>query len=152
MSRDAWRDALAAAKALALTASTLNADDSETIATLKHALRSAEDEGAALILLGYLDAGFTISLVNQVVEASLSHRHALRARELLGRLPHGEASRVVPPAVLRQLEETGDYDAYRRLAEVLSHLGLADALRDLSNRALESSDPDVREVGQDFAC
>ncbi len=37
------------------------------------------------------------------------------------------------------------------MAELLSHLGLREALNQLSVQALRSSDPDVREVGEDFA-
>jgi len=107
--------------------------------------------GYNLLMLGLLDTDYSEALVDQLVSASLSHRNALRVRQILGRLPHDQAERIVPPAVWRQLHQTDDYDAYRRMAELLSHLGLYGALGELSAEALKSSDPDIREVGDDFA-
>jgi hypothetical protein len=114
-------------------------------------MRSLEDEPVALLMLGLLETDFSEALVGQLVSASLSHRNALRVRQILGRLPHDQAERIVPPAVWDQLRETDDYDAYRRLAELLAHLGLHAALSQLSAQALMSGDPDIREVGEDFA-
>jgi hypothetical protein len=48
------------------------------------------------------------------------------------------------------VEITLDYDVYRRLAELLSHLGLHEALQELRRRAAASNDPDIREVAEDF--
>lgn len=62
-----------------------------------------EDESAALLLLGLLDLEYSEALVGELVSASLSHRNALRIRLALGRLPHDQAERIVPPAVWRQL-------------------------------------------------
>jgi len=98
-----------------------------------------------------LDTDYSAALIDELVSASLSHRNALRVRQILGRLPHAQAKHVVPPAVWRQLQATADYDAFRRMAELLSHLGLRGALSQLSAQALKSSDPDIREVGADFA-
>lgn len=36
------------------------------------------------------------------------------------------------------------------MAELLYHLGLTEALRQLSQRALASENPDMRAVGSDF--
>jgi hypothetical protein len=129
----------------------LQSDYPGTLESLCRALGSPKWEPAALLMLGLLETDYSEALVDQLVSASLSHRNALRVRQILGRLPHGHAERIVPPAVWRQLEETGDYDAYRRMAELLSHLGLYNALSQLSNQALQSGDPDIREVGEDFA-
>ncbi len=97
-----------------------------------------------MLMLGLLETDYSAALVDRLVSASLSHRNALRVRQVLGRLPHDQAKRIVPPAVWRQLQETGDYDAYRRMAELLSHLGLRGALRQLSAQALKNSDPTSR--------
>lgn len=50
----------------------------------------------------------------------------------------------------RQLAETDDFNAYRRMAELLDYLGLADALQQLAATAAASDDPDTREVGSEY--
>lgn len=71
-------------------------------------------------------------------------------RPPLGTLPYEELARQVPAAVWEQLQKTNDDNAYRRYAELFQHLGLMDSLRELSERALRSTDSAVREVGEDF--
>jgi hypothetical protein len=88
--------------------------------------------------------------LNLLVSTALSHREALRVRQILGRVAHNDLEAAVPPVVWEQLKTTPDYDAYRRLAELLAYLGLDEALQELRHRALGSDDPDVREVGEDF--
>lgn len=149
--QDLWQQALAAVKVLFQVMSALQSDYPGTLESLRRGLRSPEGEAAALLVLGLLEIDYSEALVDQLVSASLSHRNALRARQILGRLHHDQAERIVPSAVWRQLQETDDYDAYRRMAELLSHLGLYDALSQLSAQALRSGDPDIREVGEDFA-
>jgi hypothetical protein len=149
--QEAWQQALGAATALHQAVSGLHSDYPETLELLRRALRSTAEETTAFRVLGLLDTDYSTALVDELVGASLSHRNALRVRQILGRLPHDQAERVVPPAVWRQLQETPDDDAYRRMAELLSHLGLRGALTQLSAQALKSSDPDIREVGEDFA-
>jgi hypothetical protein len=134
----------------------LQSDYPGVLELLRRALRSPEDETAALLMLGLLETDYSEAFVDQLVGASLSHRNALRVRQILGRLPYDQTERIVPPAVWRLLQEEADrgeadYDAYRRMAELLSHLGLRGALSQLSAQALESSDPDIREVGEDYA-
>jgi hypothetical protein len=150
-SRESWQRAIDALRALVPAVGALQADYPGTLESLRHALCALDDEPAALVLLGLLDSEYSEALVDELVSASLSHRNALRIRLILGRLPHDQAERIVPPAVWRLLQETGDYDAYRRMAELLSHLGLREALSRLSAQALASDDPDIREAGEDFA-
>jgi hypothetical protein len=129
----------------------LQSDYPGTLEMLRQALGVPEEQTVALVILGMLDTEYSEKCIDELVSASLSHRNALRVRQLLGRLPRDQAEHVVPPAVWRQLRETSDYDAYRRMAELLSHLGLTDAVTQLSAKALRNSDPDIREVGEDFA-
>lgn len=150
-SEDPWSQSLVALEELLKATRVLQLDYPSTLESLRSAMRSPKDEAAALLLLGWLDSDYTEALVGELVSASISHRHALRVRQILGRLSHEEAVQIVPPAVWHQLQETGDDDAYRRLAELLAHLGLHDALSQLSAQALMSSDPDIREVGEDFS-
>src|ERR1700722_590294 len=150
-SRESWQRAIDALMVLGAAIGALQADYPGTLESLRRALCVLEDEPAALLLLGLLDSEYAAALVDELVSASLSHRNALRVRLILGWLPHDQAERTVPLAVWRQLQKTSDYDAYRRMAELLSHLGLREALSRLSARALASSDPDIREVGEDFS-
>ncbi|GAA2288406.1 hypothetical protein GCM10010402_52990 [Actinomadura luteofluorescens] len=68
----------------------------------------------------------------------------------MGRLTWSEAKEIVPPAVWRLLDDAGDGDDFRRMAELLDHLGLYEALQELCARAGVSTDDDVREVAEDF--
>lgn len=149
---EAWQCALRDIRALAGSASILQSDRPATISMLSDALTGVGERTAALRLLCFLDTSFTLALVDSLVPVALSHADTLFVRQALGRLPFDEAARAVPPAVWRQLDETGDDDAYRALAELLRYLGLTAALQQLCERALDSDDPGVREVSEDFAC
>jgi hypothetical protein len=150
-SQDSWQQTLLMLRALLKAMSALQSDYPGTLELLRGAMSGSEDESTALLMLGLMETEYSEALVGQLVSASLSHGNTLRVRQILGRLPHDQAERIVPPVVWDQLKETGDYDAYRRMAELLAHLGLHAALSQLSARALMSSDPDIREVGEDFA-
>jgi hypothetical protein len=149
-SGDSWQRAVAALVTLSSLLAELRSDYAAFRARLEGALQNAEQEVHALFLLGVLETDYTAGLVDCLVATALTHGKALFARQLLGRLPYAQAAELVPPAVWRQLDATGDDDAYRRLAELLQHLGLRDALRELCERAMASPDPDTREVGEDF--
>jgi hypothetical protein len=118
---------------------------------LTDALNGAVERRKALLLLSYLDASYTLALADLLVERALSHRDALLVRQLFGRLEHYQIVDTVPAAVLRLLDEIGDDDAYRRMAELLQHLGLTSALNLIIDRALASNDIYVREVGAEYA-
>jgi hypothetical protein len=148
---EAWQRAVGRVAALAADMSALGRDQAALLDRLAVALADPGERGLALDLLGFLGTDYTVALTGRLVAVSLSHRDALKVRQVLGRVPAGDAVRVVPPAVWSQLAETSDDDAYRRLAELLQHLGLAEALGQLCARAAASGDPDVREVGADFA-
>jgi hypothetical protein len=117
---------------------------------LRDGLSEPEQRRPTLLLLGLLDSAHTVAVVDAVLDAGESHRDALLARELLGRLPRDVLEQRVPSLVLARLD-TADDDAYRRLAELLSHLGLRDALATLCVRAAGSDDPEIRDVADDFS-
>jgi hypothetical protein len=148
--QEAWQRVIAEINQIAAAIPVLWSDRAATLSILERALHGTTERPYALRLLGYLDTDYTIALVDSLVAISISHSDALAVRRLLGRLAYEEATRTVPAAVWKQLDETPDDDAYRRLAELLRHLGLAAALRELCERALGSDDPEVREVGEDF--
>jgi hypothetical protein len=127
----------------------LTRDREQTILSLRDSLKSALTRRAALSVLAMLDTSFTLALTTEVVTASLSHRDALLAREVLARAAFAEYAQTVPPYV-DQLLQDGDDDTFRRLAELLDHLGLYRDLKRLCDRAAVSDDPHVREVGADF--
>jgi broad specificity phosphatase PhoE len=139
-----------AADALLAAAAEARLHRASTLAVIKSSLRRATGRARTLTLLSHLGSDFTAEVIPELVEVTLSHRDALRARELLGQLPYDEAARLVPPAVWDLLTEEDDYDAYRRMAELLRHLGLSDTLQELCRQAAASDDPDVREVAEDF--
>lgn len=144
-----WGLAYSCAKTLlSIKAAIRNSE--QFIEQLAAALRNPYERRAALILLGTMDVEYTISLANDLCVAVLSHRDTLMARELLGRLPHSDAAHILPPIVWAHLDKINEDDAYRRFAELFDHLGLSEALDELDQRALKSSDPNIREVGEDY--
>jgi hypothetical protein len=149
---EAWQRALRDIRALAGSAGMLQSDRPAAISMLSGALYGGGERTAALRLLCFLDTDYTLALVDSLVPVALCQADTLFVRQALGRLPFDEAARTVPPAVWRQLDETDDDDAYRRLAELLRYLGLTAALQQLCERALDSDDPAVREVSENFAC
>jgi hypothetical protein len=146
---DTFGQALELAGSLYSTAYALQADQPATLARLRAELAGGQTR-QALLLLANLHPDYTVALADPLATRALSHRDALLVRQVFGRLPHHEAVDVVPAAVWRQLGRTADDDAYRRLAELLDHLGLDDALRELAEAALRSDDPAIREVGEEF--
>ncbi|MGW2310501.1 hypothetical protein [Actinomadura luteofluorescens] len=104
----------------------------------------------AILLLETLSTEQTRALIDVLLNHALRVRHTLLIRNLLGRLAWSEAKEIVPPAVWRLLDDAGDGDDFRRMAELLDHLGLYEALQELCARAGVSTDDDVREVAEDF--
>ncbi|MER7842102.1 hypothetical protein ABTY98_41015 [Streptomyces sp. NPDC096040] len=147
---DAFAEALAAAGRLNRALSPLRINEEWAQERLRSALRRPEHAVQAIFLLETLDTEPTKALVDDLVKYALRERHTLLIRNLLGRLPWREAKEIVPPAVGRLLDDADDSDDYRRMAELLYHLGLDEALQELCARAEDSIDPDVREVAADF--
>jgi hypothetical protein len=146
----AWDRALAGVRALSGALAELRSDFPTTLDLLREALSGVPHRRAALLLLRYLGPDYALAVIDRLVKISLSHRDALLVRQILGSLPYDEIARIVPVQVWEVLDEENDGDAYRRLAELLRHLGLFDSLQDLCERALVSTDSEVREVGEEF--
>jgi hypothetical protein len=147
--QDLWQRTIAAFDALQATILVLESDYPTTLERLRQTLHSS-DRIAALYILRLIEDEYTVALINDLVDVSLSESAMLYARETLGRLPHTDLEHLVPAAVWQLLETEDDTDAYQRLAELLSHLGLNDALRELCQRALASDDPVTRRVGEEY--
>lgn len=110
----------------------------------------AREQAAALRFLaafGYLSDH--MELLPRLIEMAQSHRWAGDARQAIGA---ARRDRLIPAIqqLLPPLLDTADYDGYRRLAELLAHVGAWQSLGELTRRALSSADPDTREVGEDF--
>lgn len=118
------------------------------IAELRERLRAPERQAALFVLL-IVDVTVVAQLVPELFTALLRPRDTELVRGILGRLPRDARQPLVRSEVARRIE-TADDDEYRRIAELLYDLGQHDDLRDLVARALAHSDPDIREVGQDF--
>ena len=99
--------------------------------------------------LAYLDSGFTLDVLEDVLDRAENPRDAGLAKQVLGRLPRAILAQSLHDAVMRRLDRADD-DQYRRLAGLLRHLGLAVTLQALVDSALQSADKHIREVGEDF--
>jgi hypothetical protein len=145
-----WFAAVGAAEALEQSLTDLRLNREATIESARSALMHVDQRREALLLLGCLGTDLTAELTDSLLRVALSDRDTVRVRNLLGRLPRKENTELVPNAVWQLLDKVDDGDAYRRMAELLHHLGLDEALRDLCARARESIDPDIREVAEAF--
>lgn len=145
-----WMDAASAAESLEGLLTPLRRDEEATLGSAKKALADFDCRREALLVVGLLDASFTVGLIGELLTVSLSDRDVVRVRNLLGRLPRSEVESIIPPAVFKLLEKEEDGYAYRRMAELLDYMGLNSALGALCMRARDSIDEEVREVAQDF--
>ncbi|WP_406458102.1 hypothetical protein OG782_35245 [Streptomyces sp. NBC_00876] len=145
-----WLNAASAAEVFEQSLPELRMDRAATLSAARRALANVETRREALFIIGSLSTDFTSPLVDDLLDIALSDRDTLRVRNLLGRLPHAEAGDIIPEAVGRLLHKEDDGYAYRRMAELLHHLGLAVALQTLCEQARDHIDAEVREVDQDF--
>lgn len=141
--------ALDAIRQLPVALQPLDKDPSATADLLSAALGDPTRRRATLLLASLLDPVVTILSLDVIVGLAASDKDAVLVRQILGRVPHHEVVARVPPIVDLLLDGADDHD-YRRYAELLVHLGLTDALRDLCSRASKSPDPGIREVGAEF--
>lgn len=148
---DSWADAMHAARAMSLALGPLRSDRQPTLEAIRNALRGVAERTDAMTLLGELSAEYTVAVLPELVRVALSQRDTYRVRQLIGQLPYDDTATSVPSVVWAQLAQTTDDDAYRRMAELLKHLGLTQTLRALCEKAAMSTDPGIREVAADFA-
>ncbi len=150
--RSPWQRAAFAFNALLQELQTLERDYSATVRRLQlelHGMRRMD----AIYILRLLDDEYTAALVKDLVNAYLSEKSRLQARETLDRLPRRELAHLVPAAAWQLLEELegdeyGDDYQYELIAQLFDELGLQDAFPELAERALTSSDPAVRSTGE----
>jgi hypothetical protein len=141
--------AIGAVRQLPVALLPLDKEPSATASLLSEALRDPTRRTAALLSASLLDPVITMLSLGILVGLAASDRDAVLVRQVLGRLSHYEVLARVPPIVDVLLDDADDHD-YRRYAELLVHLGLADALRELCSRAMKSPDSGIREVAAEF--
>ncbi|MFD6108177.1 hypothetical protein ACFWFQ_36615 [Nocardia salmonicida] len=129
----------------------LRMDSGFAIEILDSALRRIDHRDQALLLLSCLGTDVTVGMLDSLLRVGLNSRDALQVRHLIGRLSYAQAVTLVPPAVDRLLEIEADGESFRRMAELLDHLGTRAALDKLCSLAYDSADADVREVASDFS-
>jgi hypothetical protein len=74
----------------------------------------------------------------------------IRARRAIASLDRTWLETNIEPHVWQQLGPEATDEQYRRLAELLDCLGLADLLNQVVDRAAASPDENIREVAEDF--
>jgi hypothetical protein len=122
---------------------------SKVSAALRDALGSAERQWALYLLL-LADADLVSELLPELLIAGLRSRDALLVRQVVGRLSRN----VLQPqlsSVIRHRLPNADDEEFRRMAELLRHLGLEAELQELVAVAKDSDDSNIREVAADFA-
>jgi hypothetical protein len=150
--RQLWADVVAAEQQLVRARLQFSQRSQSREETLSEALDgpSIADRRAALAYLAVFPEEVPV-LLGRLFDISLSAGWALAARRAIARGP----AEVVVPA-LRDLVEkqvadpATDADDYRRIAELLHHVGHAGTLARLVTIAGRSADPEIREVGTDY--
>lgn len=110
---------------------------------------SNRDRAVALRYLQDLGRDDVPTLLDRLIELSLSHGLALAARQAIAPSRRTGQLDELDTKVIARLD-TADDDEYRRLAELLVHLEAWTTLGHLIQRALASTDPHTREAGNDF--
>lgn len=148
---DLWMAVVAAQAELAARRADFHQHARSPATILAGALNGPSREQAAalrfLAASGYLSDH--MELLPKLIELAQSHRWAGYARQAIGA---ARRDRLIPAIqqLVPPLLDTADWDAYRRLAELLAHTEAWQSLGELTRRALSSADPDTREVGEDF--
>ncbi len=102
-----------------------------------------------MYLLLVADTDLCLALLPEIFGEVFRIRRTLQVRQVLGRLPRKTLKAELPPLVDQQML-TADYDEFRRMAELLEHLGLSEELAALVQRGSESDDPDIRDAATDY--
>jgi hypothetical protein len=118
---------------------------------LRAALSDPIERGTALRILLQLPPSVSQTMADVLVDqASVGHSDIQLIRDVLARI-----DRAWLLSHIERLSETplreGDYEDYRRIAELYVHLQAQDALQRLLERCRCHASEDVREIADDFA-
>jgi hypothetical protein len=119
---------------------------------LKCAFSSIESTSMALVVLKQAPLCYIELLAPEILyRAIATHGPVELARTVLARLPHDRLKPIMEKKVLKVINDpVQDWEQYRRTAEVLKENNLNDLLTTLASAAAQSSDIDIREVGEDY--
>jgi hypothetical protein len=120
----------------------------DRVTFLKTVLRSS-DRSVALHVLQFLKIEELMSLFDDLIFlASFSHGGIEVVRAYIHKLPQDWVITNIKNKV-EPLLINGDYDQYRRILELYISLD-KNLTKELAQRAVSSSDPDIKEAGEDF--
>jgi hypothetical protein len=144
-----WRSIVDAERAFQLACAALTMP--EMMSVLHEVLPSGHGRETALRIIRSLPDERVMELVPQLYQAALISRSDILvpAREALGRVDSGWLFAALAPEVERTLPDADD-EVYRRLAELLDHLGQEALLARVVTAAEDSDDEDILEVADDF--
>jgi hypothetical protein len=142
-----WQKLVEQHKAFALALKEFFAEGVDRVALMKDGLRS-QDRATAIYLLTYLKVSELEGLWPELIYlASFSHGAIKTIRDAILSLPQEWVLARIEEAVEPLLQQ-GTYDEYRRFLELYIDLDHELALK-LALRAVEHSDFDIREAGED---
>lgn len=121
----------------------------DRLAIIKKALHHPTQRKTALDFCGYLTLEERQSLLDDLVElASVGHSDIEQVRQIILSLPQDWLLNNIENSANQVLEKATD-EEYRRLLELYVKIHIS-ITRKLIKQALNSDDPDIHEVGQDF--
>jgi hypothetical protein len=124
----------------------------DMVTALRAGLTNLPWRRAALAALRASDVGLSEALLAELFGLATAAHAQLRAvRECIVRVPRDVLEVRLDPLVRQLIAEPGaDYEAYRRIAELLRELEFWPLLAALTDAAAASGDADIREVAEDF--
>jgi hypothetical protein len=144
-----WRHLLNTEIALTQARMNFHASCKDKIAVIQKALQDPAQRGTALRYLFHTKIAERQQVFDTLLElASVGHADIGLCREVILSLPRAWVISTIESRAESLLTEGTD-EEYRRLAELYLELDPGLVYR-LATRALQHSDPDIREVGEEF--
>jgi hypothetical protein len=148
--QELWAAVVAARRELHRVQAEFYQEATDSVSVLREALR---DGGwGRTTALRYLDglSRDTLPLVPELVNLVLSDGTHGWACEAIEHLPHEKLIPELAPLVRQHLDVEDEYE-YWRLGGLLARIQAWPLLAELTQRALSSEDPQIREAGQFYA-
>lgn len=124
--------------------------DADVLVLVRRALSYPPEWAPALRLLLQLDESRRREMFPMLVElASTAHGNIQLARDVLLSLDRQWLLEHIPAEIERILRQSATYEEYRRFAELLDMVR-SPYLATLVEKAAMSTDPDIREVADDY--
>jgi hypothetical protein len=143
-----WEQLSDGFRAYSLAVSKFWANDVDRVTLIRYALEHG-DKATAFHVAPYLSVPELQDLFREWIEWALqSHGYLEVTRALIRKLPRDWVLANME-TYTEPLLKDGTYDEYRRLLELYEYLGEIDLERRLALRAIQDTDEDIREAGQD---